>query len=257
MPPETSLIVTSAPSGDSAEAEALAARFPGVVAVARGERPLHDLVRSAGGVPVLVLGSVRADLYAGERSFRATVGLAFLRVLRATKGEVDPLVELARLRPGEAVLDATLGLGGDALVAAQATGARVIGVEKSALLAAFTVSALRRLPRHGAAPGRLVEVVHADHRALLASLPARSYDVVLLDPMFEKAGEAVPLFDLVRQNADHAPLDEETLAHARRVARRGVLIKDAAPGRALRRLGLVPLPRRRSTPIVFAWAEAR
>lgn len=255
--PMAELFVTCAPSGAEAEAQELATRFPGVVAVPRDGRPLHQLLASAAGTPLLVLGSERADLHAFGRCYRATVGMAFLRVLRAVKGEVDPLVRDASLSAGEAVLDATLGLGGDALVAAQATGARVVGVEQSALLAAFTLCALRRLPRHGAGPGRLVEVVHADHRALLQRLPSRSFDVVLLDPMFDKAGESGPLFELVRQNADHAPLALETLEQARRVARRGVLVKDAAPGHALHRLGLSPRPQRRGKPIVFAWAPAR
>jgi 16S rRNA (guanine1516-N2)-methyltransferase len=233
MPPE--LFVTCAPSGAPEEADDLAARFPGVVAVDRRERPLHEIVAAAGATPVLVLGSTRADLYVAGRPFRATAGMAFLRVLRAVKGEVDPLVRDASLRPGDEVLDATLGLGGDALVAAQATGARVLGIEKSALL----------------------EVVLGDHRVVLAQAKDRSFDVVLLDPMFDKAGAAGPLFDLVRQNADHAPLDRETLAQAQRVARRGVLVKDAAPGHALVRLGLTPRPQRRSKPIVFAWAPAR
>lgn len=253
----TELIVTCAPSGDPAEADELAARFHGVIAVLRAERPLHAIVAAAGATPVLVLGSARADLYVQGRPFRATVGMAFLRLVRAVKGEIDPLVRDARLQAGETVLDATLGLGGDALVAAQATGARVLGIEKSALLAAFTVCSLRRLPPHGEALGRLVEVIQGDHRAVLSQLPDRSYDVVLLDPMFDKPSAAEPLFDLVRQNADHAPLERDTLAQAQRVARRGVLVKDAAPGHALVRLGLTPRPQRRGKPIVFAWAKAR
>ena len=251
------LFVTCAASGSPEEAAELAVRFPGVVALQRAGRPLHALIGEAGATPLLVLGRARADLHVAGRSFRATVGMAFLRVLRSVKGVVDPLVRDAGLQPGDAVLDATLGLGGDALVAAHATGSRVLGVEKSALLAAFTLSALRRLPRHGQEPGRLVEVVQGDHRALLARLPARSFDVVLLDPMFATASGAGPQFDLVRQNADHAPLDQGTLAQARRVARRGVLVKDASPGHALVRLGLTPRPQRRGKPIVFAWAPAR
>ena len=55
--------------------------------------------------------------------------MAFLRLLRARRGESDPLVAAANLSRGETVLDATLGLGGDALLAAQVTGTRVIGLE--------------------------------------------------------------------------------------------------------------------------------
>ena len=246
-------LVTTAPSGDAAEARELAQRF-GLAYEPRGGRTLAELL--AGGAPVLVLGSRRADLHERGRSYRATVGMAFLRVLRANKGETDPLVAHAALEPGDRVLDATLGLGGDALVAAHASGTRVVALESNPLIAAFTQAALRRLPRHGRDPGRLIEVVRDDHRPWLEAQPAGSFDVVLLDPMFRRAGDAAPLFDLLRAHADHTPLDPETLRQAQRVARRGVLVKDSARGDELQRLGLVPRPTRRSAAIAFGWAPA-
>ena len=88
-------------------------------------------------------------------------------------------------------------------------------------------------------------------------MPARSVDVVLFDPMFRSAGESGPLFNLVRELGNAAPLSAEALREARRVARRGVLVKDAPPGHELARLGLVPLPTRRSPRIVFGWAHAQ
>ena len=248
-------VVTTAASGDPAEAAELAARF-GLRAEERAGRPLFEVLEEAEGAPVLVLAARRADLYERGRSFRATAGMAFLRMLRARRGEIDPLVAAAGLRPGDAVLDATLGLGGDALLAAQATRERVVGLEHDGLLAAFTQAALRRLPGHGSEPGRLVEIVRADHRDWLARQPARSFDVVLLDPMFRRAGDAGPLFELLRAHASHEPLDTTTLDEARRVARRGVLVKDASPGDELRRLGLVPQLSRRSAAIAFGWAES-
>jgi len=246
-------VVTTAPSGDPAEARELAERF-GLRAEAREGRTLEELFQA--GSPVLILAARRADLYERGRTYRATVGMAFLRVLRARKGETDPLVAHADLEHGDSVLDATLGLGGDALVAAHATGARVVGLEKDPLIAAFTQAALRRLPKHGRDPGRLVEVIRADHRAWLKDQPARSFDVVLLDPMFRRAGDSGPLFDLLRSHGEHAPLDAETLREAQRVARRGVLVKDAARGEELQRLGLTPKASRRSAAIAFAWAPA-
>jgi hypothetical protein len=248
-------IVTTAPSGEFAEAEELAGRF-GLRAEKREGRTLAALLGEADGAPVLVLAARRADLYQGERAFRASLGMAFLRVLRARRGELDPLAAAAGLREGDRVLDATLGLGGDALVAAQATGERVLGLEKDCVLAAFTQAGLRRLQKHGRDPGRLVEVRRADHRDFLRAQPDGSFDVVLLDPMFRSAGDAGPLFDLLRTHAEHAPLDAETLREARRVARRGVLVKDSASGLELGRLGLVPKLTRRSASIAFGWAES-
>src|SRR5689334_2553368 len=121
MPANPAAIVTTAASGDPAEAEEVAARF-GLSAEPRAGRPLAQML---GDVPVLVLAEKRADLYEDGKAYRATAGMAFLRVLRAHKGDRDPLVVAAGLREGDQVLDATLGLGGDALVASFATRAKV------------------------------------------------------------------------------------------------------------------------------------
>jgi 16S rRNA (guanine1516-N2)-methyltransferase len=248
-------LITTAPSGSYEEAEELAARF-GLTAALRRGRTIPQLVSAAENGPVLVLGKARADLVCRGRMYRASVGMAFLRLVRAQKGTVDPLVKAAGLRRGDFVLDATLGLGGDALVAAHATAAPVVGLEASPVLAAFVAAALRRLPAAAHAAAALIEIRRADHRTVLKEMPARSVDVVLFDPMFRSAGEAGPLFELVRQLGDPAPLTGETMREARRVARRGVLVKDAPPGIELARLGIRPLPSRRSPRIVFGWADA-
>jgi len=254
-PLDEDAMVTTAPSGDPAEARELADRF-GLRAEPRAGRTVQELLRQAKGAPVLVLASRRADLHERGRTYRASVGMAFLRLRRLTMGETDPLVEHAALKPGDSVLDATLGLGGDALVCAQVTGAAVTGLELDPTIAAFTQAALRRLPRQAREAARLVQVVRADHRKWLEEERAGSFDVVLLDPMFRRAGESGPLFELLRTHGDHSPLDPRTLREARRVARRGVLVKDAARGEELQRLGLVPRLSRRSAAIAFGWAPA-
>jgi 16S rRNA (guanine1516-N2)-methyltransferase len=250
-----SAIVTTAPSGSPAEADDLARRF-GLEARPRQGRPLHEIIAEAEGSPVLVLGEKRADLYDGNLSFRASAGLAFLRLLRTRSGPPDPLVAAADLRPGERVLDATLGLAGDALLAAQATNTTVVGLEQSGLLAAFTQAGLTRLPGHGREPGRLIEVVQADHKGFLKTQSTGSFDVVLFDPMFRVKGAAGPLFDLLRAHADRQPLTREALDEARRVSKRGVLVKDHARGEELQRLGLTPRRSRRMAVIAFGWADS-
>jgi hypothetical protein len=249
-------LITTAPSGSFEEAQDLATRF-GLTAAERRGRTIPEMVSVGENAPVLILGQARADLVCRGRTYRASVGMAFLRLVRAQKGSADPLVKAAGLRPGDRVLDATLGLGGDALVAAHATGAPVVGLEASPVLAAFVTAALRRIQAPGRAAAALVEVRSADHRIVLKEMPARSVDVVLFDPMFRSAAEAGPLFELVRQLGDPAPLTGETMREARRVARRGVLVKDAPPGVELASLGIKPLPARRSPRIVFGWADAQ
>jgi hypothetical protein len=216
----------------------------------RGRRPLAEVADQATVDGLLVLTPEHALLWTPAGQRRWTPGMGFLRMKRvlarraggpADATEHDPLLEAAELRPGDRVLDATLGLGADALVAAAACGpdGRVVALEAAVALAAWVGEGLRRLPVE---PARRIEVRAGDHAAQLASLPVASFDVVLFDPMFRHAREAPGGFDLVRRLADPRPLSAETLAAARRVARRWVVVKDGAPGWDLARLGLTPLP---------------
>ncbi|MGB8929791.1 MAG: class I SAM-dependent methyltransferase, partial [Anaeromyxobacteraceae bacterium] len=163
--------------------------------------------------------------------------------------------EVSGIRPGDAVLDCTLGLGADALVAAVAAGAagRVVGIEGSVPLAAWVGEGLARSPLPGA---NRIEVWAGDHAALLESLPERSFDVVCFDPMFRHARAEPGGFDVVRALADARPLSREAVELARRVARRWVLVKDGAPGWDLARLGLTPLPSARGAHRYFARVAA-
>jgi predicted methyltransferase len=168
----------------------------------------------------------------------------------------DPFLEAAGLRPGDAVLDATLGLGADALVAAAACGpaGRVVALEGSPVLAAWVTEGLRRL---AVEPARRIEVRAGEHLAALTALPPRSFDVVAFDPMFRHARAQPGGFDLVRALADGRPLQAAALEQARRVARRWVVVKDGAPGWDLARLGLTPLPSARGAHRYYGRIEAR
>ncbi len=160
------------------------------------------------------------------------------------------------LEDGDRILDCTVGLGADALVAATAVGprGRVIGLESSAALAAWVGEGLLRC---GDPAADRIEIRAADHLAALVGLPDRSFDVVVFDPMFRHARPEPAGFDLVRRLADAAPLSAEALARARRVARRWVVVKDGAPGWDLARLGLTPLPSARGAHRYYARLPAQ
>lgn len=253
--------VTTAPRPDPAlagRARAVAARH-GIPCLERGARALPSLAAEAGAEALLVLGREVA-LWVDGRRRRYDPGMGVLRARRLLSGErgrpsVDSFLAAAALRPGESVLDCTLGLGADALVAAAAVGerGRVVGLEASPLLAALVEEGLRLHP-HPAA--RRVEVHLADHSAFLSACRERTFDVVAFDPMFRYPRAQVPSFDLVRRLGDPRPLAPEALARARRVARRCVVVKDGAPGWDLARLGLEPLPSRRGARRLYARIEA-
>jgi 16S rRNA (guanine1516-N2)-methyltransferase len=126
----------------------------------------------------------------------------------------------------------------------------VLGLEASLPLAVFAAEGLLREradPRSAA-----IEVRHAEAAEVLATLPPGTFDVVLLDPMFSRERPAQPSFQLLRRLACARPLDAETLAQARRVAARAVLVKAPRYGRELKALGLKPERRSRSAQVVWA-----
>lgn len=237
------------------EARAAALRYS-VPLLGRVGRSLAGLAAPAGVQVLLVLGR-HAALWLDGRERRYDAGMGALRARRLREGERggratgDSFLAAALLRPGESVLDCTLGLGADALVAAAAVGAegRVVGLESSSPLAAWVEAGLRRLDDPAA---RCVEVRRADHAEALAACPERSYDVVAFDPMFRHPRSQGFGFDLVRKLGDPKPLQPVTLERARRVARRCVLVKDGAPGWDLARLGLEPLPSPRGARRLYA-----
>jgi 16S rRNA (guanine1516-N2)-methyltransferase len=259
------LVVTTPLHPRPAEAAAAreAAARHALPLVPRDDGSLERLVAAAGADAALVLSRAASTLWCQGEGRRWAPGMGLLRMKRALArlagdpvppSDRDPFLEAATIGPGDAVLDATLGLGADALVAAAACGpdGRVVAVEGSAALAAWVAEGLRRL---AAEPARRIEVRTGDHLAVLAGLPGRSFDVVVFDPMFRHARAEPGGFDLVRRLADPRGLSAEALAEARRVARRWVVVKDGAPGWDLARLGLAPLPSARGAHRYYARLE--
>jgi 16S rRNA (guanine1516-N2)-methyltransferase len=245
-------------AAEDSEARAAAERH-GAPFVERGRRSLQA-VRNAAGADALLVLSARGASLAGEgeeRRWSAGMGLLRAKRLRARRRGAsdptthDPFLEAAAIREGDAVLDCTLGLGADALVAAVAVGprGRVVGVESSPAIAAWVAEGLRRLPDEAA---HRIEIRSADHARVLDELPDASFDVVVFDPMFRHARAEPAGFDLLRRLGDPRPLSPEALRRARRVARRAVVVKDGAPGWDLARLGLVPLPSARGAHRYYA-----
>jgi 16S rRNA (guanine1516-N2)-methyltransferase len=248
------------PTAAEVEAALLAADRYAIPYVARGKRAVSRAAAEAGAEAALVLSSSRAVLSAGGAEHAWSPGMGALRLKRYLDERAgkpvdpaarDPFLDAAGILPGDEVLDCTAGLGADALVAAAAAGprGRVLALESSQALAAWTGEGLRRFAAEAA---RRVEVIHADHGEWRARAAPRSFDVVVLDPKLRHARAEPGGFDLVRRLADARPLEAAAVEAARRVARRCVVIKDGAPGWDLARLGLTPLPSARGAHRYYA-----
>lgn len=232
-------------------ARTLSERY-GLPLVERGHKaPLSEvLVRHP---TAFVVEAEALTLWCPAGRVQWTPGMAHLRIDRIDKGDRDDaLLRFGELTEGDALLDCTLGFGQDALVAARLVGekGRVVGIEKSLPLYVLTREGLLA---HGAP----VEVQHADSAELLKTLPDRSFDVVLFDPMFEKPRKSQPQFEALRFHADYAELTREMLDAARRIARRAVLVKASRYSTVLKKLDLVPLPPTRHATVVWAKLSAR
>ena len=128
------------------------------------------------------------------------------------------------------VLDCTVGLAADALLASHAVGetGKVIGLEASLPLWFLTsrgvISYKSQIPELVQDLQR-IEIIHAEASAFLKTLPENSFDAVYFDPMFRqpvrKSSEMVPL----RPLAFPEPLTLEMVELALKVAPR-VVIKE-------------------------------
>lgn len=212
--------------------------------------PLFQVART-----LLVFSDEEAVLHDGEGKLSFHPGLAHLRIKQMDGGiHPDHLLQVAQLMPGERVLDCTLGLGQDALVAARAVGptGRVVGLEKSFVLYAVISEGLARFDQ-GERSCR-IEVRHADAARVLRELPAGAFDCVILDPMFDQPRKAQHSFEVLRRHAEHAPLTPTMLEDARRIARR-VVVKGRRYGGQLKALGLTQVKYSRTTTVGWARVE--
>lgn len=205
--------------------------------------------------PVLHLTRKGVFLEAGENRLMFHPSMALLRVIQLLRGEGDRFLQAVGLREGNSFLDATLGLGTDALMAAYQVGAggKVIGIEYSPVLAALVQDGLFTLaqgkyPRAEnpdkakawqalAEAAQRIEVHTGDHLELLAQYPSSFVDVIYFDPMFRNTREESASIRPLHEVSNSYPLDQEAIFEACRVAKRRVILKERKGSREFARLG--------------------
>lgn len=242
---DNNIIVTTVydPTGDLLEkAQNWAARLR-TIAVPRGRQSLNAL-KALYQTEFLLVASQKGPVVhtpGGELFFH--LSMAELRIKNLDNGKHDHMAEAMRLEAGMSVLDCTLGLGSDAIVASYIVGEKgqVVGIEKSSVLAFIVDYGLRHFSSEN--PGvtealRRIKVKTEDHQAYLAQLPDKCFDAVFLDPMFKTPIQSSSNLKPLRYLADNRQLELSTLQEACRVSRRRVVIKDANCGDVLEKLGV-------------------
>lgn len=187
---------------------------------AEGLQLLHRPSPKKKPLPLLAI-----DFVGGKNGYR----LLHERTIR------QPLARATGIRPGcrPTILDATAGLGGDALVLAS-LGCQVTMCERSPLLAALLDDALSRARQASAlaaeATSRLT-LLAVDARHHLAAAEA-TYQTIYLDPMYPQRSQSALNRQTMRAIRDLVGDDDDSgqlLELARRAATERVTVKRPQP----------------------------
>ena len=152
---------------------------------------------------LLISGKNGPQLYSREGMLLYHPGLGKVRWQRVVqRHEQDNFLTALDIRPGQRVLDCTVGLAADALLASHAVGTegKVVGLEASLPLWFLSSQGSKlyksKLPELMQDLQR-IEIIHAEASAYLKTLTENSFDAVYFDPMFRqpvrKSSEMVPL----------------------------------------------------------------
>ncbi|MFE8695788.1 class I SAM-dependent methyltransferase [Cytobacillus sp. FJAT-53684] len=190
-------------------------------------------IQQAEGEDCLVVGKERLELYPieGESPFFFHPNSAMFRIKRVMKGEHDPFLEATKLESGKWLLDCTLGLASDSIVASLAVGkeGKVTGVEGNPYLAYLVKNGLQAwesgISEMDQAMKR-IEIINDFSLPFLKTLPDNHYNCVYFDPMFEEHILESDGIQALSRFAVYEEMTEELINEAIRVAKERVVLKD-------------------------------
>lgn len=238
------IIVTTSrnPNRDS---EILAENISGKLGlnfIRRADFSLDALKKIHGAENILLVknNSLVAVTEEGELFFHPST--AHLRIKNLRQGQGDRLIDAAKIRSGDKILDCTLGLGSDAIVESFVAGAagKIIALEVNPIIAEVVRFGMKNFSEdspHILQAMRRVEVITANYLDFLKSAADNSFDVVYFDPMFRHGINKSSGINPLRPLADNSPLNFAAVVEARRVARRCVVMKENSRSGEFARLG--------------------
>lgn len=168
--------------------------------------------------------------------------LSALRIKQLQNGKKDMMIQCSGMIAGDQVLDCTMGMAADAIVASYVVGesGKVTALESQTVIATLVRHGLKTYQtKHQDLKKAMqrVEVMEADYRKFLPHCPDQSYDIVLFDPMFRQTVKASSAMQQLKPIANPSPVDLISVEEAVRVARRAVLLKERKGSPEFSRLG--------------------
>ena len=193
---------------------------------------------------IVTKNGLKAHTKNGELFFH--LNMAQLRILSIMRQQKDHMVEAMNLSSGMSVLDCTLGLGTDAVVASFIVGekGKVVGLESSELIYLISKHGLENF-RHDnidiQKSLKCIEVININYLEYMRNIEDNSFDIVYFDPMFRRAIEDSANFKPMREIANMQELTKGALYEALRVAKKRVVIKETKGSREFARLDIIKL----------------
>lgn len=234
------------PTAQNEETAKTAAAKLGIPFVARKKESMAELMKNFAADFVLIAKNDLLYLAAKDGELFFHPNMAHLRLKNIREGKGDRMAEAMKLAPGMTVLDCTMGLASDAIVANFVVGetGSVTALEINPLVAetiGFSLKHFRGDNARLTAAAKRIRVVCADYAAFLKKQADDSFDVVYFDPMFRHAFTASSAMNPLRIFADHRPLDESAVKEAMRVAKKRVVMKETSGSDEFLRLGFTPV----------------
>lgn len=251
---------------DASEAEEflglMLAKELDILYIPRVNQSIANLKKSYKVRDVVVITKKGPVIYTAAGEFYFHLSMAELRINNLKNGKHDHMAAAMGLKPGMSVLDCTLGLATDAIVASYIIGAtgRIIGLEKTPLIAAVTRLGLQNynVDDHQIQDAmKRISVERADYNDYLADIPENSFDVVFFDPMFRRPISDSSSLKPLRGIADMQPLNKAAIKRALRVAKERVVIKETRGSTEFERLGINTILGGKYSSISYGVVEAR
>lgn len=210
--------------------------------VPRERKSLNILVRENDACGVIVWHIDGPVLNIDGQKFYFHPSMAKVRLSAYRKsGTVDPMINAFSIEVNDSILDCTLGLGADAIVASYFVPyGKVTGIESSPAAASIIKWGMKLYQSKMTWLDnaiKKIEVINGDHSNYLEQLEDNSYDIVYFDPMFRKPLLKSQPISSLRALANHSALEISTIKEACRVAKKRVVIKEMVSSSEFERLG--------------------
>lgn len=195
-------------------------------------------------LPVLRITKRNLILEFGGHTLFFHPSMALLRMINLKRGISDRFLSAVNLSKGDTILDATMGLASDALIAAWAVGTegQVLAIEHSPLIYLLVKDGLISLQNQSPPKvdnkekkyawqeliqaSRRIKICCSNHEQILKNLPDKAIDVVYFDPMFRKTVDQSSSIKPLKIFSCQESLKKETITQACRVARKRVVLKE-------------------------------